>query len=618
MDRPFVYLFVGLFTGIAACTLFVYTNIIVALILAIVLFSIIFKTLPIKIAIFIMSYFILGIISFNMYFRFNMPREFAEARIIEDKGYYYIAEYEGRKLKVTNAKDSLELGRSYLLQGEFQGEPNYSRGIIGTFIIENLDKGKVDFTCKIYSLKRDLFNKFSKELGKDNAAILMGVCYGDSSYLSYDYMEAFNELGISHVISVSGLHTSLIYGVLSVIIGYRLSIIVLFIYVIFTGAKSATMRAFIMIVVLVLSKKLKKNYDPISALSFAAFVLILFKPYYILDAGYCLSFLGMLGIYLFYNTINRKLYKLPKALNQSISMTLAASFFTVPYIMFIFKTFTLGGFISNLIVIPFYTFVVVVGNFCLIVYKMETIFNIFLHMLISIFSIINTSQEFLLTIIPAPLNVSYMEGLALLMLYPTYMLIKRGYRSLIYMPIVLCFLVLLDGYKFTPEIRYINGGSFNVVCIDYKYKTLLISPQKVKLSKIYENIFVDEIYDEFEEPVEIKLSDKYKIKGTLEHRDLTLGLFYENKCTIFLNEDVNIKPDEELVRVNHLIGEESSEKKLEVGNEDISVNNNLVYSEQDISYDIIRIAKDKNTVLKGRFFKWFKVVKGKVFETYIP
>lgn len=618
MDRPFVYLFLGLFIGIAACTLFVYTNIIVSLILAVIFFVIIFKTLHIKIAILIIGYFILGIVSFNMYFRFNMPGEFAEARIVEYKGYYYIAEYEGRKLKVTNVKDSLELGGNYLLKGEFQDEPNYSRGIIGTFIVENLEKGKEDFTYKIYSLKRELFNKFNKELGMNNTAILMGVCYGDSSYLSYDYMEAFNELGISHVISVSGLHTSLIYGVLSVIIGYRLSIIALFIYVIFTGAKSATMRAFIMIVVLVLSKKLKKNYDPISALSFAAFILLLFKPYYILDVGYCLSFLGMLGIYLFYKTINRKLYKLPKALNQSISMTLAASIFTVPYIMFIFKTFTLGGFISNLIVIPFYTFVVVVGNLCLIVYKIEPIFNIFIHMLISIFSIINTSQEFLLTIIPAPLNVSYMEGLALLMLYPTYMLIKRGYRSLIYMPVVLCFLVLVDGYKFTPEIRYINGGNFNVVCIDYKYKTILISPQKVKLSKIYENIFVDEIYDEFEEQVEIHLSDKYKIKGILNHRDLTLGLFYKNKCAIFLDEDVNSKSYEELVRVKHQVVEENTKKNLEVENKVISVNNNLVYSEQDISYDIIRIAKDKNAVLKGRFFKWFKVVKGKVFETYIP
>jgi len=178
--------------------------------------------------------------------------------------------------------------------------------------------------------------------------------------------------------------------------------------------------------------------------------------------------------------------------------------------------------------------------------------------------------------------------------------------------------VLLDGYKFTPEIRYINGGSFNVVCIDYKYKTLLISPQKVKLSKIYENIFVDEIYDEFEEQIEIQLSDKYKIKGILNHRDLTLGLFYENKCAIFLDEDVNSKSYEELVGVKHQVVEGNSKKNLEVENKVISVNNNLVYSEQDISYDIIRIAKDKNAVLKGRFFKWFKVIKGKVFETYIP
>lgn len=612
MDRPFIHIFMGLVVGITASLLLVYFNIIIAICLVIPYVVIIDKTLNKKFFLIMIGYFVLGIISFNLYFNYSIPKDFVEVRLLENRGYYIIGEGNGRKVKIFNMKEDFKLGNKYLLQGKFDKIPIYNKGIIGSFDVKSAKIREGDFISKSYTLKDELFLKFREKLGEYNTSILMGVCYGDSSYLPYDKLNDFNTLGISHVISVSGLHTSLIYGALKGVVGYKLSLILLFFYVIFTGAKAATLRAFIMIVILVLSSKIRKDYDSISALAFAAFILLLFKPYYILDAGYCLSFLGILGIYLFYKKIRRKLYKLPTIINESLSLTIAASLFTIPYIIFIFNTLSFGGFISNLAVLPFYTFIVVLGNIALIIQHSALLFNLLVTMLTGVFSIIITAQNFLLSVIPQPLSLNYMEGLTLIFLYPTFMLIKKGYKNFIYMPIILFILVIIGSYKVFPEVNFINYGNHNVISINYQFKTLLVSPEKVKLSKIYENIKVDRIYDELDRDIEIILSKAYKVEAYKEGKEMTL---------IFSSGEKKIKFIQSILEENSAINIQEqnflSNKNMNDRNKiNIDIDNKNLSSIKE-PYDIINVVKSSKYDPKGKYFECFKIVNGKALRYFI-
>jgi competence protein ComEC len=618
VDRPFVYLYIALFIGASACTLFVYDNIVASLVFTTLYIFILFKTKGCKVVYISLCYLILGIISFNFYFSYDLPSSVIKSRIVANKGYYAIAEYTGRKIKVLNLNEKYELGRSYILQGDFEKVPIYEKGIIGNFTVKDSKKLDNDLIGRAYEFKRQLYDRFNERLGEYNTAILMGVCYGDSSYISYEDMEEFNILGISHVISVSGLHTSLIYSALSSFLGYQMSLILLFIYVIFTGAEAATVRAFIMIIILVLSSRIRKNYDNISALAFAAFILLLYKPYFILDVGYFLSFLGMLGIYLLYEKVRRKLYKLPTIINNSVSLTIAASALTVPYIIFIFNTFTIGGIISNIIVIPFYTFIVVIGNLALFVYKIEPIFHFLCMMLKSIFSIIQGAQDFLLNILPTPLTLSYTEGMVLVLLYPTFMLIKRGYRSLLYMPLALSVLVIISYYKIFPQISFINGGSHNIIAVSYKYKTILISPQKVKMNNIYENIKVDKIYDEFEEEEKISLDKRYLLKICRDNKELVLYLYSEKNNNIFIQDNFS-----ENNEVKELSQKEDGKGLSYESQAEFAWNNKTYGKDENFSstynypYDIIKVMKNKDIHGKGRYIKSFTIINGSAYETYI-
>lgn len=612
MDRPFIHIFMGLVVGITASLLLLYFNIIIAICLVIPYVVIIDKTLNKKFFLIMIGYFALGIISFNLYFNYSMPKDFVEVRLLENRGYYIIGEGNGRKIKIFNMKEDFKLGNKYLLQGKFDKIPIYNKGIIGSFDVKSAKIREGDFISKSYTLKDELFLKFREKLGEYNTSILMGVCYGDSSYLPYDKLNDFNTLGISHVISVSGLHTSLIYGALKGIVGYKLSLILLFFYVIFTGAKAATLRAFIMIVILVLSSKIRKDYDSISALAFSAFILLLFKPYYILDAGYCLSFLGILGIYLFYKKIRRKLYKLPTIINESLSLTIAASLFTIPYIIFIFNTLSFGGFISNLVVLPFYTFIVVLGNIALIIQHSALLFNLLVTMVTGVFSIIITAQNFLLSVIPQPLSLNYMEGLTLIFLYPTFMLIKKGYKNFIYMPIILFILVIIGSYKVFPEVNFINYGNHNVISINYQFKTLLVSPEKVKLSKIYENIKVDRIYDELDRDIEIILSKAYKVEAYKEGKEMILLFSSGEKKIKFIQSILEENSDINIQEQNFL-----SNKNMNDRNKiNIDIDNKNLSSIKE-PYDIINVVKSSKYDPKGKYFECFKIVNGKALRYFI-
>lgn len=612
MDRPFIHIFMGLVVGITASLLLVYFNIIIAICLVIPYFVIIDKTLNKKFFLIMIGYFVLGIISFNLYFNYSIPKDFVEVRLLENRGYYIIGEGNGRKVKIFNMKEDFKLGNKYLLQGKFDKIPIYNKGIIGSFDVKSAKIREGDFISKSYTLKDELFLKFREKLGEYNTSILMGVCYGDSSYLPYDKLNDFNTLGISHVISVSGLHTSLIYGALKGIVGYKLSLILLFFYVIFTGAKAATLRAFIMIVILVLSSKIRKDYDSISALAFAAFILLLFKPYYILDAGYCLSFLGILGIYLFYKKIRRKLYKLPTIINESLSLTIAASLFTIPYIIFIFNTLSFGGFISNLVILPFYTFIVVLGNIALIIQHSALLFNLLVTMLTGVFSIIITAQNFLLSVIPQPLSLNYMEGLTLIFLYPTFILIKKGYKNFIYMPIILFILVIIGSYKVFPEVNFINYGNHNVISINYQFKTLLVSPEKVKLSKIYENIKVDRIYDELDRDIEIILSKAYKVEAYKEGKEMILLFSSGEKKIKFIQSILEERSSINIQEQNFL-----SNKNMNDRNKiNIDIDNKNLSSIKE-PYDIINVVKSSKYDPKGKYFECFKIVNGKALRYFI-
>ncbi|AEB76517.1 ComEC/Rec2 family competence protein [Clostridium botulinum] len=441
MDRPLIYYALSVY--IACISLMILQNsVIMAIGLVLLFFIVLFLAIDIKSFILIISFFLVGCLSFYTYFNVTLYTNKNSVRIIQKKKGGYIGNYKGRKVILLGKFKNVKEGNRLIVSGKFSDNKDYSRGIIGEFKVDDYKKIKTDFIESLYIFRDKLYKKYNKLLGIKKSSIIMACCYGDTKYLSLDTKNEINRLGISHIISVSGLHIALVYKILESIFGIKIALIMSFVYMIFTGAKAATIRAYIMIVVLKFSKVVYKNYDSLSALSLAAIILLIMKPYYVMDIGFNLSFLATLGIILYNKKIKRVLYKLPTKINEGLSMTLSAQVFSMPYAMGTLNNISMFFILGNLILVPIYSMVILIGNIEVIFFNSDTAFDMFSKVLYSLLTAIDGGTYLLLKITPNVVQYNYFYEVSILSIFITYILYKHGYKRIIYFPIFVMCLVL--------------------------------------------------------------------------------------------------------------------------------------------------------------------------------
>lgn len=303
----------------------------------------------------------------------------------------------------------------------------------------------------------------------------MSVCFGDTEYLSINQKNDFQKLGIIHAISVSGFHMSIIYGIFETLLGFEAGILVTGFYVIFTGLKPPSIRAFIIILTLKVSKKLFRNYDGISALSLSALILLTLRPYYITDLGFQLSYLAALGIIIYYKKIRKKLWFLPDKLNASVSVTLSAQVFSLPYVILELGNFSPGFLLGNIILVPIYSAIVVIGNIALITIKIKPVFNIAVIALRAAMLAVNGGNYLLLNASPEMVVYTTTEALFFIALYPCYIFIKKGYKQVRYIPLFLIIFILIQSYCIVPRITYYSSQDGDDILIRYRNHSVLVT-----------------------------------------------------------------------------------------------------------------------------------------------
>ncbi len=164
----------------------------------------------------------------------------------------------------------------------------------------------------------DYLNSALKEnLTGNDLAIAQALILGDKSLLDTETKNAFTNTGAMHVLAVSGMHIGLILYLFLAVFGFfpRLLskkqativiVIFLWIYALITGFSASVIRAVLMFTILALSQISSRQHDSMNTLFFSAFILLLLNPLYILDIGFQLSYLAMIGIFLFYQKYFKK------------------------------------------------------------------------------------------------------------------------------------------------------------------------------------------------------------------------------------------------------------------------------------------------------------------------
>ena len=165
----------------------------------------------------------------------------------------------------------------------------------------------------------------------DHAPLFKAMLIGDRSGLDEELVASMRLSGTVHILTVSGLHLSLIAGAIKALlellpigrgIHMLLMSFILSLYAGVTGFAAGTVRALIMALLREWAQLRGKRYEPLSALSFAALVMTMYRPLWALDGSFQFSFFIVLGIQLLALSLESALKKydaLPGAVRQLLS-----------------------------------------------------------------------------------------------------------------------------------------------------------------------------------------------------------------------------------------------------------------------------------------------------------
>ncbi len=307
----------------------------------------------------------------------------------------------GLVASLSDEKDekNLHIGSRVKLSGEFSCfDKAWNLGNFDAFnyyAIRRFDgrlkKSRVISVSEDYSRIEDMLYRFKERtkevfgsyLDEREAGTLCALILGDKTELDTEVREDYANAGISHILSLSGLHIAAV-GLLLVSILRRSGLNVwlsglisgsaMLLYSLMTGFSTSTIRAFIMFVMGTASQSIKRTYDLLSSAAVSAILILVENPCYLHDSGFLLSFSAVMGISLIYpvlkkisdhyidrsalrslhNSNNKTMVFLDKILSSmlfSISIELA----TLPVAESCFYQIPRYGFIINLVVIPLMT-----------------------------------------------------------------------------------------------------------------------------------------------------------------------------------------------------------------------------------------------------------------------
>lgn len=219
------------------------------------------------------------------------------------------------------------------------------------------------------SAKDSFSRQLSKIFREEDASVLQAMTVGDKHNLSEETRARYQSAGIIHIISISGLHVSMIGMGLFVLFrktgrGYffsgAVSSAILLLFGLLTGFGVSTVRAVLMFLAAMGAQILGRTYDLLSALALAAILILISQPLYLLHSGFLLSFGAVLGICVAGGVLT-EVFSGAAVWQKTLLTSLAVQFTTLPVLLYFYYQYALYSVLVNLIVLPFMAFVLFSG-----------------------------------------------------------------------------------------------------------------------------------------------------------------------------------------------------------------------------------------------------------------
>ncbi len=205
---------------------------------------------------------------------------------------------------------------------------------------------------------------------QDVRPLLQAMCLGDKTSLSDDVITDFRRAGVSHLLVVSGLHTSIIamglYGLLRKLCASRrmssvAALLMLWAFALLVGFHPSVVRACVLNTLVLSGNLFRRRADGLNSLGGGLLILWLCNPFCVYDVGLWLSFGATFGLLRLLPSMTRacrrffethqtgKAERLLRFAAESLCVTLAATLPILPICALVFGEISLVAPLSNLL-----------------------------------------------------------------------------------------------------------------------------------------------------------------------------------------------------------------------------------------------------------------------------
>ncbi len=227
----------------------------------------------------------------------------------------------------------------------------------------SLEEGSLTLSEK---LKEKTKTNILDIMGERIGGVAYALLYGDKALIDAGIYSSFRDSGTAHLLAISGLHISLIIGLLYFIVsrlkvhkGIKFCIMAVFllVYCYLCNFAVSVVRASIMGLVLIGCKLFGRRYDSLNSLGFALSLILLFSPLALFDVGLLLSFVAVLSIILFSKVLDKVKFpnNIVRKVLTTMFITLCVTIMTYPITASYFKTLPIYSLFTNLIAIPLFS-----------------------------------------------------------------------------------------------------------------------------------------------------------------------------------------------------------------------------------------------------------------------
>ena len=228
-------------------------------------------------------------------------------------------------------------------------------------------------------------------------ALINALLMGQRQEIEKEIYTHYVNAGAVHILAISGLHIGIILLLLNAffkplthlkygfVIRTVLLVVILWCFALVAGFSPSVTRAVTMFTIIAIALNMKRPTNIYNTLAISMFIILLFKPMFLFEVGFQLSYMAVLGIVsvqpVLYRMLPKPKWKLFDIPWKVFTVTVAAQFGILPISLFYFHQFPGLFFLTNLIIIPFLGIILGLGILILIM----AAFNILPYFLSSLY-----------------------------------------------------------------------------------------------------------------------------------------------------------------------------------------------------------------------------------------